>query len=103
MAGHLGVSQEQLAGALGIQPRTLRNRSQKQGKLTRDQSEKALRVARVFTKSRTLLGSEEKAKEWMTSPVKSLGGKKPLDLLETDIGGQDVLNALSAIEWGVYL
>jgi uncharacterized protein (DUF2384 family) len=39
----------------------------------------------------------------MVSPIKSLGGKQPLDLLETDIGTQEVLNVLHAIEWGVYL
>lgn len=102
MASYLGVSQGQLAGSLRILPRTLRNRSA-QGKLNREESEKSLRVARTFAKARDVLGGEKKAKEWMTSPIKSLGDRKPIDLLETDIGAQEVLNVLLAIAWGVYL
>ena len=102
MASYLGVSQGQLAGSLSILPRTLRNRSA-QGKLNREESEKSLRVARIFAKAHDVLGGEKKAKAWMISPVKSLGDRKPIDLLETDIGAQEVLNVLLAIAWGVYL
>jgi putative toxin-antitoxin system antitoxin component (TIGR02293 family) len=102
MASYLGVSQGQLAGSLSILPRTLRNRAS-HGKLSQEESEKSLRVARLFAKARDILGGEKRAKEWITSPVKSLGGQKPIDLLETDIGAQDVMNVLFAIEWGVYL
>jgi putative toxin-antitoxin system antitoxin component (TIGR02293 family) len=102
MADYLGVTQGQLATSLRIQPRTLRKRTAL-GRLNPEESEKSLRAARVFAKSCDILGDKQKAKEWMVSRIKSLGGQKPLDMLETDIGTQEVLNVLNAIEWGVYL
>jgi putative toxin-antitoxin system antitoxin component (TIGR02293 family) len=49
------------------------------------------------------LGSDESARKWIVSPIKSLGNRRPVDFLETDVGTQEVLNVLNAIEWGVYL
>jgi putative toxin-antitoxin system antitoxin component (TIGR02293 family) len=102
MAQYLGLPGVELAKSLRIQPRTLRNRVAT-GKLNAAESEKSLRLARVIAKSCQVVGNEDKAKAWVLSPNVSLGGKRPIDLLETDIGAEQVHNVLQAIEWGVYL
>ena len=102
MAKHIGMPQKGLAQTLGLNERTLRNRSPHQ-RLTEVESEKSLRVARVYAKAMEVLDSDESAKKWIVSPIKSLGNRRPIDFLETDVGTQEVLNVLNAIEWGVYL
>ena len=104
MADCLSLPAQTLAEALRINPKTLRNRQrQGGGRLNEEESEKFLRVARVYAKARQVLGSDERATAWISAKLESLGDKKPIDLLETDIGTQEVLNVLSAIEWGIYL
>jgi putative toxin-antitoxin system antitoxin component (TIGR02293 family) len=102
MARHIGMPQKGLARTLKLNERTLRNRSAHQ-RLTQAESEKSLRVARVYAKAMSALGSDEDARKWILSPIKSLGNRRPIEFLETDVGTQEVLNVLNAIEWGVYL
>jgi putative toxin-antitoxin system antitoxin component (TIGR02293 family) len=102
IAKHIGMPQKGLAQTLKLNERTLRNRSARQ-RLTETESEKSLRVARVYAKAIRALGSDESARKWIVSPIKSLGNHRPIDFLETDVGTQEVLNVLNAIEWGVYL
>jgi putative toxin-antitoxin system antitoxin component (TIGR02293 family) len=102
MAKHIGMPQKRLAQTLKLNERTLRNRHAHQ-RLNRAESEKSLRVARVYAKAIDALGSDESARKWIVSPIKSLGNRQPIDFLETDVGTQEVLNVLNAIEWGVYL
>ena len=66
------------------------------------EAEKSLRVARVFAFATELLGSETDARVWLTQNIPALGGKRPLDLLDTDVGAYEVTNLLGGIEWGIY-
>ena len=100
IAGALGVGKEALARKLNINAQTLRKR--KSRVLTQDEAEISLRVTRVFVMASEVLGSESEAREWMGEAVMALGGKRPLDLLDTDVGAQEVLNLLNCIKWGVY-
>ena len=67
-----------------------------------DEAEKSLRVARVFLAANEVLGGEDEAREWLGEPVMALGGKRPVDLLDTDVGAHEVVNLLNCIKWGVY-
>ena len=102
MAKHMGMPQKSLAQTLNLNDRTLRNRSAHQ-RLTEVESEKSLRVARVYARAIGALGGDDRARKWIVSPIKSLGSRRPIDFLETDVGTQEVMNVLNAIEWGVYL
>jgi putative toxin-antitoxin system antitoxin component (TIGR02293 family) len=100
LAVALGVGKEALARKLNINAQTLRKR--KSRVLSADEAEKSLRVARVFTMATEVLESEEDARQWLNEPVPALGGKRPIDLLDTDVGAQEVTNLLGAIKWGMY-
>ena len=100
LATALGVGKEALARKLNIKAQTLRKR--KSRVLSADEAEKSLRVARVFSFATEVLGSEEKARQWLNDQIPALGGKRPLDLLDTDVGAHEVTNLLGGIKWGMY-
>jgi putative toxin-antitoxin system antitoxin component (TIGR02293 family) len=100
IAGALGLGKETLARKLNINAQTLRKR--KSRVLSPDEAEKSLRVARVFLAASEVLGGEDEAREWLGEPVMALGGKRPVDLLDTDVGAHEVVNLLNCIKWGVY-
>jgi putative toxin-antitoxin system antitoxin component (TIGR02293 family) len=100
IAGVLGLGKETLARKLNINAQTLRKR--KSRVLSPDEAEKSLRVTRIFVSATSVLGSEDEARQWMGDAVMALGGKRPLDLLDTDVGAREVVNLLNCIKWGVY-
>ncbi|MGI8820223.1 MAG: type II RES/Xre toxin-antitoxin system antitoxin [Chthoniobacterales bacterium] len=96
----LGIGKEALAQKLNIKLQTLRKR--KSRVLSPDEAEKSLRVARVFAMAAEVLGSEDKGRQWLNDQIPALDGKRPLDLLDTDIGAGQVTNLLGCIKWGMY-
>src|SRR5690349_10412659 len=59
-------------------------------------------ATQVFALASEVLGSENKARQWVNDQIPALGGKRPLDLLDTDLGTQEVMNLLQCIKWGMY-
>jgi putative toxin-antitoxin system antitoxin component (TIGR02293 family) len=100
IASAIGVGKETLAHKLNINAQTLRKRKSRM--LSADEAEKSLRVARVFALAGEVLGSGEKARQWINDQIPALGGKRPLDLLDTDVGAQEVMNLLQSLKWGMY-
>lgn len=100
VAAATAVPVTNLVCKLGLNPRTLRRRTDR---LTAAETEKVLRVVRVMDKAREVFGSKEDARRWLSSPALALGGGAPIDFLDTDVGTEEVLNVLQAIDWGVYL
>ncbi len=100
LAVTLGLGKEALARSLNINPQTLRKR--KSRLLSAEEAEKSLRAARVFTFATEVLGTEEKARLWLNDQIPALGGKRPIDLLDTDVGAHQVTNLLGGIKWGMY-
>ncbi len=100
LAATLGVGKEALAQKLNINAQTLRKR--KSRVLSPDEAEKSLRVARIFAFATEVLDSEDEARQWLSDNIPALAGKRPLDLLDTDVGAQQVTNLLNCIKWDLY-
>lgn len=81
--------------------RTMARRA-KSRRFAPDESDRALRVARVVARAAEALGSEDKARIWLTRENRALGNKKPLSMLDTDIGVQRVVDVLGRIEEGTF-
>lgn len=96
----IGVGKETLAAKLNINAQTLRKRKSRM--LSADEAEKSLRVARIFAFATDVLGGEDDARSWLNRQIPALGGKRPLDLLDTDVGAHEVTNLLGCIKWGMY-
>jgi putative toxin-antitoxin system antitoxin component (TIGR02293 family) len=100
LAARLDISTGALARALGLSERTLRNRKHR---LTGDEAERSLRAYRVFRRAVEVFADEEQARTWLTTPQPTLRERKPLDLLVRDVGEDEVLGVLAAVEDGGYL
>ncbi len=97
----LGATNEQMAEYIGVSFRTYQRRAQR-GKLEDAESAKVEMLDSLLDLGERVLGSEAKAREWLTSPILSLSGERPIDLLETVKGYERVKNKLLQIEYGTY-
>ncbi|MBI1788351.1 MAG: DUF2384 domain-containing protein [Acidobacteria bacterium] len=70
--------------------------------LTCAESDRTVRMARVYAQAVETIGDREKAVEWLSAPNRALGGERPLDQLDTDAGAQMVEEILGRIAYGVY-
>ena len=89
------------AAVLRIPERTLARRK-KEKRLLPDESDRVIRLARVYAHAVEVFETEEGATDWFEDPIRALGGRRPLDLLDTDMGVQRVDAVLTRIQYGVY-
>ena len=101
LSHQMGVSENKLASTVNVAQRTL-TRRKKEGRFKTDESERVLRIARIFERSIEVMGSVELAQQWFKSPAKGLGGKTPLDYSDTEPGAREVEALLHRIEHGVF-
>ena len=71
-------------------------------KMTSDESEKVIRLARVFLESMDIFKDETKVATWLKKPNRSLESRSPISFLDSDIGAEGVLAVLGRIRDGVY-
>lgn len=102
LAEKLHVGNSVLSRKLGIPQRTLTRRLSQASSLTPSESDRTVRMARVYANAVEMIGDEEKAVEWMSAPNRALGGTRPLDQLDTDTGARMVEDILGRIAYGVY-
>lgn len=101
VASRFEIPMATLVHVLHIAPRTLARRK-KARRLSRDESDRLLRLARVAALAEETLGNRRKAATWLRRPNRALGGTSPLDLLDTDLGARHVEQVLGRIAHGVY-
>jgi putative toxin-antitoxin system antitoxin component (TIGR02293 family) len=101
LAARFGIPQESLVRVLHLPPRTLARRK-KARRLSAAESDRLLRLARVAARAEDVFGSQERAGAWLRGTVRALGSVRPVDLLDTDLGAQQVERILGRIEHGVY-
>jgi len=102
LAERLHVGNGTLSDKLGIPLRTLSRRLSKASLLTPAESDRTVRMARVYASAIEMIGDEDKAIEWLRTPNRALGGERPLDQLDTDTGARMVEDILGRIAYGVY-
>jgi putative toxin-antitoxin system antitoxin component (TIGR02293 family) len=85
----------------GVVPKTTLERRDKQ--LSPQESERTERVARLFVHARRALGTEEEAREFMTTAHPELDGRCPIDAAKTDLGTRRAEQILNALEYGLAL
>ena len=59
-------------------------------------------LQRIRARAINVLGTPEKADEWLVIPNRALGGATPLSMLGTKTGAQAVEDVLGRIEYGVF-
>jgi putative toxin-antitoxin system antitoxin component (TIGR02293 family) len=102
VATRFNIPESKLAQLIGITPRTLARHKKGEKILTQAPSDRLYRLARVIALAKEVFESEATAKDWLNRPNRALGGTKPLELLDTDAGVEQVVDLLNRIDYGVY-
>ncbi|PYV59350.1 MAG: antitoxin [Acidobacteria bacterium] len=102
LAEKLDMGSTALSRKLRIPQRTLTRRLSHRSRLTAAESDRTVRLARVYASAVEMIGDEHKAVEWLQTPNRALGGEQPLEKLDTDIGAREVEDILGRIAYGVY-
>lgn len=97
----IGVSAKTLASIVNIAPRTLSRRKQ-EGRFHTDESERLLRIAKLFDRACALFGDPDTARRWLKTPQRALGSVSPLDFADTEPGAQEVEDLMGRLEHGVF-
>ena len=95
-----GVTDQEVA-ALVINPRTLSHRRAKGERLTVDESDRAARLARTIALAERTFANSDKATQWLHRELRVLDGRRPIDLVRTQVGARIVEDELTRIAWGV--
>ena len=98
----LALGNAVLSRKLGISQRTMTRRLSQRSRLTAAESDRTVRLARVYANAVEMIGDDEKAVEWLRTPNRALRGERPLDQLDTDVGAREVEDILGRIAYGVY-
>lgn len=90
-----------IADLVSIPRRTLQRRKA-EGRLDPEESDRLLRVTRVFAKALELFeGDARAARNWFQTPARALGGELPIRLARTDLGSREVEALIDRLEHGV--
>jgi putative toxin-antitoxin system antitoxin component (TIGR02293 family) len=97
----LGFSMKEVQG-LVINPRTLRHRRARRERLSAEESDRAVRLARTLSSAERTFGDRERAWRWLRKPNRSLGGQRPVDLLATETGARAIEESLIRLDEGMF-
>jgi putative toxin-antitoxin system antitoxin component (TIGR02293 family) len=101
LSDYLGITMEALSGILHTSHRNIQRKDDNE-LLDVYKSEQAIEIAQVISKCLDIFGTKENMQQWLSSSVIALGGKKPIDLLDTSFGIRMINTVLSRLEHGVY-
>ena len=101
LAKSLKISRAELSQALNIPERTLARRK-REGSMSSEESAKLVRLARVVHRAEEVFEGLDVALDWLKSPNAALSGQAPLNLVDTEMGAELVLDTLGRIEHGVF-
>ncbi|MBI4545378.1 MAG: DUF2384 domain-containing protein [Gemmatimonadetes bacterium] len=82
--------------------RTLMRKKKQRKNLSPAESDRLARVVRIIARAEEALGERDKAYRWLRKANRSLAGRRPLDLLDSDAGARMVERVLGRIEHGIY-
>jgi putative toxin-antitoxin system antitoxin component (TIGR02293 family) len=96
-----GLSKGELFEVI-IPARTLKHRKSKRQPLSKEESERVVRTARILATANAVLGDDGSALSWLRSPKKRFQGRAPIQLLATEPGGRLVEEMLIQIDEGMF-
>jgi putative toxin-antitoxin system antitoxin component (TIGR02293 family) len=98
---HAAVSAGELATLVSIPDRTLARRK-RAGRLEPEESDRLVRLARVFAQALLLFeGNVAATRRWLATPLAVLGSATPLHTATTDPGAREVEALIGRLEHGI--
>jgi putative toxin-antitoxin system antitoxin component (TIGR02293 family) len=96
-----GYSQDEIF-ALVMPRRTYARRVKRREPLTVEETDRAVRLARVAELAERVFGDKEKAYRWLRKPKRTLGHAAPLTYLASEAGARLVEDMLWRIDYGFF-
>lgn len=94
----IGATEKELISILPTSMSSL----QKKSVYDRKTSERIYELAKLFGLGYDVFDSKDDFREWLMTPSKTLGNKKPWDLLDSSIGFDMVEDEINRIKYNVY-
>jgi putative toxin-antitoxin system antitoxin component (TIGR02293 family) len=82
--------------------RTWKHRKSRREPLSREESERAIRAAKILARAQAVMGDEESALDWLRAPKRRFEGRSPIQMLSTEAGGRLVEQMLIQIDQGMF-
>jgi putative toxin-antitoxin system antitoxin component (TIGR02293 family) len=87
--------------ALVVPRRTLTHRRARREALSRDESDRAVRLARTAALAELVFGGAERAWRWLRASKRQFRGRSPLQMLATEAGARIVEELLYRVDEGM--
>jgi putative toxin-antitoxin system antitoxin component (TIGR02293 family) len=101
LAKKISLNIQELSNILHISERTLQ-RYDDNAIIKTEYAEKAVELARLYTRGEEVFGSMDKFKLWMKAPGIVFNGEAPVSMLDTSAGFDMVFKELGRIEHGIF-
>jgi len=96
-----GLSDEEIYRYI-VPRRTLVHRKSKREPLTHEESDRAVRIARISVLAEEVFGDDAKAARWLRKAKERFEGRTPLEVLRTEAGARLVEEMLLQLDYGVF-
>ena len=101
LAKKISLNLQELAYILHISERTLQRYDDNEIIKT-EYAEKAVELARLYTRGQEVFGNMDKFKLWIKAPSLIFNGEAPVSMLDTSAGFDMVFRELGRIEHGIF-
>jgi putative toxin-antitoxin system antitoxin component (TIGR02293 family) len=81
--------------------RTLAHRIAKHQSLSKEESDKAVRIARITSLAEHVFGEPERAWRWLRKPKRQFDSRTPIEMLATEAGSRLVEELITQIDDGM--
>jgi len=95
------ISLTEMSAIIHTSDRTLRRYTPAQ-KLSQEQSERMVELARLYARGEQVLGSLAEFREWMNTKLMAFGDSRPKEFLDTSLGINMIMDELGRIEHGIF-
>ncbi|MGA2250388.1 type II RES/Xre toxin-antitoxin system antitoxin [Terracidiphilus sp.] len=94
-----GISDEEIYNFI-VPRRTLAHRKTRHESLTHDESDRAIRIARITSLAEEVFADDAKASRWLRKPKVRFEDRSPLEMLRTEAGARLVEEMLLQLDYG---
>jgi putative toxin-antitoxin system antitoxin component (TIGR02293 family) len=95
-----GILEKEIYSVI-VPRRTLQHRRARKEYLSREESDRAVRLARLAALTEKIFGDFKEGMLWLRSPKKRFHGRTPVDMMATEAGSRLVEEALYQIDEGM--
>ena len=96
----LGITSAEIH-QLVVKPRTLSHRRERGQPLSIEESDRAVRLARIVQQAAKVFAGQDKALRWLRRPKQRFTGRAPMNMLLTETGGRLVEEMLVQVDEGM--